>query len=173
MTTTKILIIICSILLSILYIQAYLKPKTEYTILQSYLDKLKPESLYDKYPIIIYDSVKNPEDLLSSLFAYSFAFKSTKDITSNMIYQANSKFTLIYTNSENGSLINIISPKYKVNKKKNIDNQDSSVQYITIKMKPYQVMILPMFWHYCLTDNAYSISLDDVVSKLYNVIYSK
>ena len=170
MGATKILIVICIVLVLILYIQSYLKPKNDYTIMQSYLDKLAPDSLYDKYPIVIYDIVKNPYDLLASLFAYSYLFQERISVPENKLYCNKSKFSLVYTEDTNGCLLNIVAPKFKVDINKNIIDQNSSVQFVTIKLKPKQIIILPMFWYFSGNVKTHAILLDDILSKTYRTL---
>lgn len=164
MGTTKILIFVCIVLILILYIQSYLKPKTEYTILQYNLDKITPDSLYNKTPIIIYDILKDPKDLLTTLFEYSYIYKTYTRWSADKIYQCRSKFTIVYSNDESGCLLNIVLPKYKIDKHKSILKQSQNVQYITVKLKQNQVIILPMFWYMNSNRNVNMILLDDFIS---------
>lgn len=170
MGATKHLILICVVLILALYLQIYLKPKHDYTILQSDLDKLTPDKLLEKYPIVIYDIVQNPSDLMKSLFAYSYISESRMLVSKERVYQPRAKFTLFMTDAPHGCLLHIISPKYKVDKKKTFEYQDSSIQFITIKLKPKQIIIIPMFWSFSSTSDGKMILLDDIVSKVYRTI---
>ena len=143
-----------------------MKFNDDYQILQIYLDNFKLENLYEKYPIVIYDKIYKINDLLQTIFAYSFLFKKQFDIKTEKVYKNIYKYLLIF--SDNPISIKIINPKYKKDIKNSL--QDSNVQYITIKLKENQVLILPALWYY-YTDyiNIRAIGLDDMISKF---IYS-
>lgn len=170
MGVTKMLIIVCIFLIVILYLQSYLKPISEYTILQYNLDKVTPDALYDKVPIIIYDILKDPRDLLTTLFEYSYIFKTYSKVYNGKIHQCKSKFSIVYTDSDDGCFMNIISPKFNVDLGKRISKQHKSVQFVTLKMKKHQVIILPMFWYVQSDRNINIIVLDDFISKMYRTI---
>lgn len=165
MGKTQTLLYIVLVLLVLLYIQSYLKPKTEYTIIQTYLDKISIDTVYDKYPIIIYDLIQDPKSLLKSLFAYSYQFDTSGKLVPNKIFKAAAKFTLIYNDVSN-SVINIISPKFHVDLSKPLKEQDSSVQYVTVNLKQHQVLILPLKWYIETPSNTAPsfIMLDDFMS---------
>lgn len=167
MGNTQKLLVVVLVLFTILYVQSYLRPKTEYTIIQSYLDKLSVDTLYDKYPIVIYDYLQDPNSLLTSLFAYSFQFKTQSIISLETFYKTSSKFTLIYNGHAN-SEISLVSPKYKVDLSKRMQDQDSSVQYVTVNLKQHQIMILPIKWFfYCVSKRSpMMIMLDDMLSAM-------
>lgn len=165
MSPTKALLITLLVLLIIFYIQSYLKPKNEYTIVQAYLDNITLDTLYDKYPIVIYDLVKDPRSLLTSLFAYSYQFDTYAYLEPNKMTLTYSKFTLVY-NETSDVLINIISPKYTVDRSKPLSEQDSTLQYVTVNLKKHQILVLPFKWVIeCQSDvPCRMILLDDIIS---------
>ena len=171
MGATKTLLIIVLALAIILYIQAYLKPKQEYTIIQTYLDKITQDTLQDKYPIVIYDLIHEPRTLLDTLFAYQFAFSNNKTLSepTNEVIKARSKYNIIYSDNDS-STINIISPKHTafIKPKTPLQDQSDQIQYITIKLKKHQVMILPLSWYFATKDPVKIITLDDLLSALLN-----
>jgi hypothetical protein len=161
-----------------LYIQYYTKYNTSYKILQTYLDKINIDTLYERYPVVIYDRVVDPVSLTNTLFKYSYTFK-------NVIVQKGSqtpsmtlnKYTLIY-NIKDDIDINIISPFYKsmftykfannlFSAKENI--QDSNVEYVTIKLKKQQVLILPTYWLYQTTSIHHVLTMNDPFTILINL----
>lgn len=168
MSSTKILIYVFIVLVCILYVQSYFKTKDDYTIVQSYLDKITIDTLHDKHPIVIYDLIQDPKTLLTSLFAYSFISKDLKISKPDVAYKARSKYTLLYNDSSDMH-VSIISPKYqsKVVLGKSIGDQSNDVQYITIKLKQNQVLILPILWFYICDKQCKTIALHDVMSKVY------
>lgn len=169
---TKFLISIIIILVIIVYVNYYTNYKKDYNILQTYLDNIDLSLVYEKYPIVIYDRVINPSELIKTLFAYSYIYKKQYSIKGPFNPMINtSKHAIIWCPSDD-IILNIINPKFKNNFKwekkvstlslKDIDN--SSVQYITIKLKKNQVLILPAFWIFDSTNTINIIQLDDLLS---------
>jgi hypothetical protein len=81
---------------------------------------------------------------------------------------------MIIWNADNDILINIINPKYIKNivwqtknkyriSTKPLDDLNE-VQYITVKLKSNQVIILPAFWIYQCDDYTNIIQLNDLLS---------
>jgi hypothetical protein len=186
MSTTKILIIIVVVLILLIYSQYYSKYSKGYNITQTYLDKINLDILYEKNPIIIYDCIKTPKQLLKTLFKFSYAFNKQYSINTTDVYVNKSKFGLLYLASDIDThiMINLINPMYKkdfkdLQSKNGIITSktkltDTSIEYISIKLRPYQVLIIPSHWLLQL-DNietisssvVYKIDLDDIFSKIY------
>jgi hypothetical protein len=71
--------------------------------------------------------------------------------------------------------LNIINPKYKKQiewtrmngmklSKLPLNKLDESIQYVTVKLKMNQVVILPAFWIFDANADVNAIQLDDVLS---------
>ena len=165
----KVFVFIIIVLISILYLQYYLKYKQDYQILQVYLDTFKLETLYEKYPIVIYDQIYDIEELLKTTLAYSYNFKKTFEIAAEKVYRNASKYVLLFSEDSDIAL-KIVNPKYKKDIKQKME--DSNVQYITIKLKEKQVLILPALWYYQTNNmDVKAIGLDDLISKwLYAIV---
>lgn len=170
---TKILIIILIILVILIYIYYYNNYKSDYNILQTYLNEIDLNLVYEKYPIVIYDKVINPHELLNTLFMYTYLFK--KEAKIKPIYPTiNQSKHIILWNPNVDILVNIINPKYskvikwhknngyKISTSNFIDN--NKIQYITIKLKANQILILPAFWIFQCIDFTNIIQLDDLIS---------
>jgi hypothetical protein len=131
--------------------------------------------VYEKYPIVIYDKIIEPKNLLTTLFAYSYTFMNESKIKPIMPTYNKSKHMLIW-NDDNDISINIINPKYyKIIKwekryayKTSIKSLEelNEVQYITIKLKAKQVLILPAFWIFQSNNYINIIQLNDLLSCL-------
>lgn len=162
---TKTLVIILVSLIILIYIHYYYKYKTEYDIIQTYIDNIDIQLLYEKYPIVIYDQLKEPKDLLKTLFNYSYIYKKESIINSNYPVLNKSKYLILW-NYHNDFMINIISPKYKhLLKKDTLLSDLSEIQYISVKLKQNQVIILPTFWIFESQDQKFNaIYLDDLIS---------
>jgi hypothetical protein len=165
------LVCIFLVLAVILYIQSYFKTKNDYTVVQSYLDKVSPDTLHDKHPIVIYDLIHDPKELLTSLFAYSFISAEYLYSKPNSLYKTKSKYTMLY-NDASDVMVNIISPKYsaKVLLGKPLEEQNNEIQYVTIKLKQNQVMILPFLWYYVCDKQCKTINLYDILTTGYKLI---
>lgn len=161
-------IVIVVVLLIALYLQYYAKYKHDYQILQVYLDKFKLDTLYEKYPIVVYDQVYDTNDILKTIFAYSYVFRKDLGVTPGQVTKNNHKY-LVLSSDEDVS-IKIINPKYKKDIKAKLE--ESNVQYVTIKLKENQVLILPAKWYfYTDNDSVFGIGLDDLVSKWFYSVF--
>ena len=152
MAPTKILISSIIMLLCFVYLQSYLAVKDDYTILQTWLEKVTPDTLADKHPIVIFDQVVRPDQLLSTLFAYMYVSVVKTKHNSKHVIRNRARYALLF--SERATHVNLISPKYKKIIKYNagLSDQDASVKYVTIKLKPHQLVILPMSWMFTCDD---------------------
>lgn len=181
-TIRQILISIIVILLVVTYAQYYIKFNKGYRIIQSHVHNIDDKVLYEKYPIIIHDRLVNPESLLKTLFSYMYTFKSIHQVHGSIYpYMTNNKFCIIY-NSTNDININLISPIYKktfkpfasyngITRSQKTSLDKTSVEYVTIKLKQKQVLILPFGWLYQTQHQHSVISLNDMFSHLVSVYF--
>lgn len=181
MTTTKVLFVFLIILIICIYVHYYSKYNTSYEISQTYLDKINLDLLYERNPIVIYDSLKTPNHLLKTLFKYSYISKNEYKITHNNIVLSRYKYSFVYCTQDDDCFINLINPSYKWSFKWNKHHQsndmisqtkleETNVEYISIKLKPFQVLIIPSHWLIQLTNThtiLHKVNLDDVFSKIY------
>ena len=144
----KYLIYMVIILVIIVYIQYYNKYKSDYNIIQTNIDNIDLSVLHEKYPIVIYDQIYEPHQLLNTLFKYTFVKSETKTISAA---RNNAKY-LIMWGYEQDLMVNIANPLNK--------------NYVTVKLKPNQVLILPHQWYFNTNKNLQTIWLYDVISLL-------
>lgn len=183
LTPTRLLIIFVIILVVIIYVQFYSKYNKGYNITQTYLDKINLNLLYERNPIIIYDSIKTPKQLLKTLFKYSYLTKNEYTINTHYIYQSKSKFSFLYhTNQEKHVMINLINPIFKndfKNFKKNKNNilftttplQDTTVEFVSVKIKSNQVLLIPSHWMIQVVDDVDVVKVD--IDDLFTYVYFK
>ena len=175
MNEQKILVIIVVCLFLLLYTQSYAKYHDDYKIIQSNLRKIDIGTLYEKYPIVIYDRVISPQQLLDTLFSYSYAVKSEIVESVQNPCMNMSKYLILF-NSLDDSVINLVNPKFRKNiewrkqngtvvSTKHLDNL--RVQYVTIKLKKNQVLILPGYWIYQVDKKIKKIALNDLFGFFY------
>lgn len=177
--TTKVLIIILILLILLMYFKFYGKYNTENRILQVYLDNITPNILMEKYPVLLYDKIVNPQDLISSLFygLYNFQTDSVKWIGNPVL--SSSKYTLLFNNSSM-SYINIVSP---INRAHFLWRKEAgeiistsplseiSVEFFTIKLKRNQLLVLPPYWIYQTAKKIKRIKLNDISSSIYEIYF--
>ena len=154
-----ILIIIA--LLFIIYAQYYMKYKNDYQILQVHLEGLNLDTLYEKYPIVIFNKIYDVGELLKTVFAYSYNFEKKVIAPVNTINRNLSKYLIVTTDDD--AHIKLINTKYKSNIKSSL--AESDLQYVTIRLKQHQVLILPSLWYYHSDRSLNAIGLDDIFSK--------
>jgi hypothetical protein len=177
---TKVLLSVVLILIVSLYVQYYSKYNKKYEIVQASLRNITLDLLYERNPIIIEDTIANPRHLLKTLFKYSYTFVKEMDITTNNIFKIKSKFCLVYavdTNTPSVQL-NLINPIYNEKSKfkwktsanglitTSIPLNETNVEYITLKLKPNQPVIIPTHWLAQTDHPLRKIDLDDPVSCL-------
>lgn len=145
-----------------LYIQYYFAYKKEYEIIQVTLNNIQLKTLYEKYPIVIADQVYKVDDLLKTVFAYSYVFKKDVAIEPDRVTCNSHKYMII--TAEDNIDIKLINPKYNIKSKK---LEDSDAKYVTVKLKENQVLIVPALWH-VHTENidVKAYGLDDFLSKI-------
>ena len=159
LTPTRLLILVVVVLLVLIYAQYYSKYSKGYNITQTYLDKINLNLLYERNPIIIYDSIKTPKQLLKTLFKYSYLSKKEYNISTHHVYQSKAKFSFLYHTGQHTEsvLVNLINPIFKQDFKEwkkntkgvmftNTPLEETSVEFVSVKLKPFQVLIIPSQW---------------------------
>lgn len=176
------LLIILIILVIVLYGQYYASYKTDYKINQTYLSNINLDILYEKYPVVLYDKLVDPEHLLTTLFKFNYLTKSNHIINNATTIQVLSKYTLLF-NKNNNILLNIISPKFTDTIKwtygsncfktsTSVFNDLDNVQYVTVKLAKMQVIIMPFKWIIQSNQDYNIICLDDMFSSINKLISS-
>jgi hypothetical protein len=156
--------------------QYYNNYKADYNILQTYLDNIDLNVLFEKYPIVIYDRLLDPRQLLKTLFVYTYTFKKEFVLNTVKPVYNGSKYMIIWSHEKDVS-VNIINPKYKskikwirangiTSSSVPLTELDNEIQYVTVKLKANQIMILPAFWIFDASARVNVIQLDDLLSSL-------
>lgn len=176
MLKTKVLVVVLVVLVVCIYGRYYGKYNQGYHINQTTLDKVSLPLLYERDPIVIYDSIRNPRQLMWTLFKYSYATKREYNISSPEPVQSKAKFSYIFSTDPNGTgiYVNVINPSYahhftwdKKTGKSATKLEDTQVEYITIKLRPFQVLIIPSNWIIQTESTVSKIDLDDLFSAIY------
>lgn len=173
---TNALLILALLLIIILYLSYYSKFSKNYNITQTFLNNFSPDLLYERNPIIIYDSLATPHDLLKTIFKYQFLFSQENTIPMDKTFSVKSKFSIVYSSNDAPVLINLINPTYAssftwyTNKKQRMSDTNISttnISYIDVQLKKNQVIILPPHWIVHTTTQLQKIDIDDVASFAY------
>ena len=151
--TTKLLLALLATLIIIMYVYYYKNYKKDVVILQTYLDQADINLLYEKYPVVIYDQIIDPRELLKTLFQYSYMFQTDEVIDPDTTIVSKSKFTLVWYSGkvQEDLILQVMCP----------GSQD-----ISIKLKKQQVVILPAYWGFKSDIPINCIRLDDLLSVL-------
>jgi hypothetical protein len=177
---TNVLLVIAIILFCILYLSFYAKYTNEYDIVQVFLDNVSPDILYEKHPIVIYDSLVNPKDLLNTLFKYQYLFHKEFNVPANNAIAIKSKFSILYSPHNEQSVVKLIHPKYtsefqwhssQHQRLSNTDINTTNIQYIDVQLKRNQVILVPPHWIIHTDVTLHKIDIDDVASCLYFRIF--
>lgn len=177
---TKVLLSVVVILIVCLYTQYYSKYNKKYEIIQSSLSNISLDLLYERNPIIIEDTIANPRHLLKTLFKYSYTFVKEMDVTTTNIFKIKSKFCLVYSVDTNTPSVqlNLVNPIYNEKNtfkwKTSADGlmttstplNETNIEYITLKLKPNQPVIIPTHWLAQTDHPMHKIDLDDPMSCL-------
>lgn len=127
----------------------YLKKRNDFQIIQSRLDNITDNVLYEKYPIVISDKIVNVNDLLNTLFKYQYVYKFTKTINENTSLKNYSKFMIIHNTYDKDISISL----------SNNDNEN-----VVVIIPIYNVLIIPFMWSInSLNDKITCIELFDFV----------
>ncbi len=179
-SSTNALLIIVVILIVVLYFSYYSKYTKEYNLVQTFLNNFTPDLLYERNPIIIYDSLATPRDLLKTIFKYQYLFEHENTIQANNIIVIKSKFSFVYSTNDEIATVKLINPmflssfKWKTDKRQRITETDintTNVNYIDVQLKKNQVMILPPHWIIQSSSTLNKIDIDDIVSYTYFSIF--
>ena len=177
------LVIALAILFCILYLQYYTKYQPDIKIIQLELSKININVLNEKYPIVIYDRILRPNDLLKTLFAYTFNVHEAKTILFENKPIINLAKYLVIFNQVSDIHVHLIHPKLRSKMKfikrngKHVSVQEfseltSDITYVTIKLKKDQILILPTFWIYYANLPVQSFHLHDLISYPYEKVFS-
>ena len=164
-SATRWLLALVVLLFLFVYIQHYLKYANGYRIIQTSLASININTLYERYPIIISDRLVKHDVLTKTLFKWTYSHSRRAERQgSPMVHISRHKYLILFSPTENVTM-NIINPKYQSEFSRTHKTlQDSTAQYVTIKLKKQQCLILPSHWMYQTNHGHFFIELDDPIS---------
>lgn len=173
--SSKYLILLIVALVLMLYTQYYMNYSRGYKIIQSPLSNLSIDTLFERQPIVISDRIVEPLHLTTTLFKWSYLTKEKHDVHPNVsVVRTCHKFCILTSPAD--VTVNIVNPVYTKQlrpwskatsdglMKSALPLLDSNVQYVTIKLKKQQCLIMPMHWMYECTSPHTIILMDDIMT---------
>ena len=179
MATNTMLIIVILLIVAV-YLSYYAKYSSDYNITQTFLDKFHPNLLYERNPIIIYDTLARPKDLLNTIFKYQYIHSRELHTTPYKTTTIKSKFSMFYCQENNNAVIKLINPTFLYSfqwysaqhqRVSDTDLNTTNVTFIDIHLKRNQVMILPPHWIIHSSVSLQRIDIHDVWSYTYFAIF--
>ena len=139
LTDKRVLIaLLVMFILALIYAHYAMKPKQEVHIIQTSLDRISDDTLFEKQPIDIDDQIVNVTDLLGTLFKYQYLFKKDMLIEANSdAYLNTHKYMIVYNTSNEKDAFVVLTPP------KSIRDRYPSIDMI---LPPNNVLILPYLW---------------------------
>lgn len=131
--------IILAILIYI-YISYYYRYPTKVSILQSRLNEFDLNLLQEKQPIVLEDAIKEIEQLKKAWFKWNYSKKYSGYIPEHW-YRNNYKYLLIHPQEDTEIFL------YPPTKLLNNGVPDPEETVIIIKLKAYQLLIVPYHWY--------------------------
>lgn len=182
----RLLTILILLLILSAYYQHYSATRKDFNILQVYLDTMTTQQLYEKYPVLIYDRIVQPDALLSTLFKYLYT--SSKFLIlrgGSQPYLTPFKYTLLH-NPTKDTTLQLIHPSHRPTLLKHarfarekgiwrypLSLQETKVTYVTVKLKKQQTLILPAFWLFQTPEPIHAIALHDPMSYLVHLLHRR
>jgi len=181
-----VLVLIACILLFLSYV--YVKyslisdpsvDQNEISIHQSSVEDIFPHHLLEKVPIIIMESLSSPIELLQTLFCYLFVSNvHVKKVKKDAFLANQHKYLILFhthESEEHKQSIYIMHPKNKKYMKSKSEKVRSQAQYVEIRLRAFQVIILPYGWWYKVpreSEGFEALKLHDSASRLFGKYFT-
>lgn len=161
------LVIIILTIIILIYISCYFIFPSSIQILQTNIGDFNFSILYTKQPIVIYDSLKEKEELINSWFKYNFIINLNDDdyyYENNWIYN---KYKYLFISANNDTEVII----HKASIYSTIPNENDNI--IAIKLQKDQSLILPYRWkYYCEKKEDISIwGINDIITFFLSLVF--
>ena len=161
-------IIIIIVIIKLIYIYCYFIFPPSVQILQTTINDFTFPLLYTRQPIVIYDCVKEKEELINSWFKYNSISSLNFDNDDNNWVYNRYKYLFISAN-EDTEITEVII--YKASIYSNPPSETDSI--IAIKLQKDQSLILPYRWKF-FTENKNNISvwgINDLITSFVSLVF--
>lgn len=154
----KKLIYVLIALITIVYVHYTIKINASFDLIQTSINDIKPQMLFEKLPIIINEPIVNPNQLTYTIFKYMHLYKRFKKLTKS--HRCKSKYTVIFSPNCNQN-VKVQHPFYN--------------ETVELPLGQHQCIIMPARWIIQIENNKIieSIELDDLFSlicRLFNLL---
>jgi len=150
----NILLILAICFIIFAYIKLYLRPKKDIQLLQANLSNFDSNLLVEKQPILIFDKVVHPQNVIDVFFKYMYHLSNSSHTASESDVQNLSRFAVIYNNRDKAIEISIKKYFTKADSiSKNmyyssIDLREDDVKPLTIKLPEKNILIIPYLFSF-------------------------
>ena len=138
----------------VLYMLHCTAQKRDFQILQTPLRSLTDSMLHEKYPILVYDQLRDLSYLIRNVFRFQYLFVARPALGPSKVTRVRTRFILLHNLGDEEIAISI-GP-----------NQESM---IPIAMEPYNLLILPAGWYFMSdqTSSLGALALNDLSHRLF------
>ena len=164
-------IVIIIVIIILIYISCYFIFPPEIQIMQTTINDFNFSILYTRQPIVIYDCVKEKEELINSWFKYnsisSLNFNDDNNDNNDWIYN---KYKYLFISANEVTEVTEIII-YKASIYSNPPTETDSI--IAIKLQKDQSLILPYRWKF-FTENKNNISvwgINDLITSFVSLVF--
>jgi len=148
------------IFLILLYTSLYYIFIDEISIYQLSVEHFDFDILYKKQPIVITESIKDIDDLISKWFNYNIIYHNNNP---PKLWERNKfKYCMIYSNGKNEDFceINLCNPLSLQNN----GCPDGNSKITTVKLQNNKVLIIPFKWYYNISGSPKIIGIHDYIT---------
>ena len=145
----NILLILAICFIIFAYVKLYLRPKKDIQLLQANLSNFDSKIHIEKQPILIFDKVVHPQNVIDVFFKYMYHLSNSSHTASESNVQNLSRFAVIYNDRDKAVNISIKKHMTKaLSTSKNmyyssIDMFNDDVKPLTIKLPEKNILIIP------------------------------
>jgi len=143
------LIIVAILLFLFAYMKLYLKPKPTMQFLQAKLCNFDSKLLVEKQPVLLFDKVVNPQEVIGVFFKYLHHLRNDSMTSANSIEKQNlSRFAIVYNDTD---VMQEIYVKKYVTRVKSIDknifystvNDSGTEDFVEVKLPGKNMLVVP------------------------------
>lgn len=161
---------ICVVLFA--YIKLYLKPKKDVQLIQANLSNFDTNLLVEKQPILIFDKVVHPKNVIKVFFKYMYHLSNSAQTSSGSHVQNLSRFAVIYNDKDEAVDISIQKYYTKAHStSKNMFyssiNHHENVEPFTIKLPEKNILIIPYLFSFKTEDTIPITYLSDFLHVIF------
>lgn len=147
----SVLVILAVCIVLFAYIKLYLKPKKDIQLLQANLSNFDSNLLVEKQPVLIFDQVVHPQNVIDVSFKYMYHLTNSTKTPDGTYVQNLSKFAVIYNDQD--TVQDISLQKYHTKAASSSKNMfyssiayRESIETLTIKLPEKNMIIIPYLY---------------------------